>query len=459
MLFRDADFHIPRQKADAFAYRSVICRLSVLILVFFNKVLKIVLFSKCFLYNSVQNFLDLFIFVGYSITMNTEKSTSQYLQKRIMEQFGRHIVSLRDCEELASVLERQFNAQISAQTLRRFFGIVKSDSNPSVFTLNLLANYCGFRDYESFRISYKNSDLELFFGDVLDERKDYWRKSEELCAKISSSAEMLITTHHRLMSFPMARKFFMEHHPMRDMLGSVYTQYFLAYLKFNTSSEAKIFAYGFLFKSAFLQQNLELLELYYKKVKEVELTKEIHVIPVALKYGTILLYANFTKNEYLFRKTFKEMITSREAYISASQKSVCSFEYTVLESLIFTNRKKEIRFLLENHVSQTEDDQYFVPQDRKNTHEEVWKILQAVSFQKLGHEAESKRLLNSIDLDKLGIGWKNYYSIFYKFLELDFSEGRKKEKCITDLQKLIDKTYFFYFQEQLNAQLPLFIKN
>jgi hypothetical protein len=381
--------------------------------------------------------------------MNKEKSTYLNLQKKVAEQFGRHIVSLSDCEELVEQLSDKCNAQISAQTLRRFFGIVKSESNYSNYTLNLLANYCGFRDFESFRISYRTTELELFFGDVENEQKDYWRKSEELCIRISSSADMLVSTHHQLMEFPMARKFFMEHHPMRDLLGTVYTQYFLAYLKFNTSAENRIFAYGFLFKSAFLQQNLELLELYYKKLKEVEIVEITHVIPAALKYGTILLYADFTKNEYLFRKTFAEMKNIREHYLESSQKSVCSFEYTVLESLIFTNRRKEINFLLDNQTIQTKDDEFYVPFDRKETHEEVWKILSAVSYQKLNNHAEAQKILNCVNLEKLGVGWKNYYSLIFNLTTLPYLEFDEKEMCIQKIQNLISSTYFCYFQEKL----------
>lgn len=385
--------------------------------------------------------------------MHKVKSTHLHLREKIVENFGRQILSLRDCEELSEKLVQNFNAQISPQTLRRFFGLVKSESSFSIYTLNLLANFCGYQDYEAFRISFEYSELEIFFGDVEDPEKDYWRKSEELCIRIMGSADMLVSTHHRFMTFPTARKFFMEHHPLRDMLGTVYTQYFLAYLKFNTSAENKIFAYGFLFKSAFLQQNLELLELYFAKVKEVEFSANIHVIPAALRFGTILLYADITENEGLFIQTFSEMKVARELYIEASKKSVCSFEYTVLESLIFTNRLNEIQFLLENHTPQIWDDAYFVPQDRKESHDEVWKILSAISHQKLGNVVEMQSILNSINLDKLGVGWRKYYSILYKFLLVQYLDGEEKATCTTELQELIQKSYFFYFQDKLDNYL------
>ncbi len=252
------------------------------------------------------------------------------------------------------------------------------------------------------------------------------------------------------MGFPMARKYFLEHHPMRDLLGTVYSQYFLSYLKYNSNSEAKIFAYGFLFHTAFLQENLELMELYYSKIKEIELVEDIHVIVKGLKFGVQLLYTDFINNDRLFKKTFTEMKKVRENCISASQKSVCSFEYTVLESLIFTNRLKEIKFLLKNNTIQIESDEMCVPQSRKQSHDEVWKIICAISYQKLGDLEKCMSYLNKVNLDNLGIGWKNYYSILYKFVELDFISNERKLECYWSLKILIDKGCFSYFEQKLN---------
>lgn len=258
--------------------------------------------------------------------MNIEANILIHLQQTVGKQFGKQISSSTDCDKLASLLSYNFNTNLSAQTLRRFFGLIKSTSKSSYFTLDLLSKFCGYQDFENFSKSYSTSELELFFGDVENNEKDYWKKSEQLCRQISESPEMLINTHHRLMSFPLARKYFIENHPLRDLIGTVYSQYFLAYLKFNNSNEAKIFAYGFLFKGAFLQQNMELMELYYNKVQETELTEGIHVIPSGLKYGVQLLYTDLTGNEKLFKKYFNEMKSVRLSYIEHSAKSVCSFE-------------------------------------------------------------------------------------------------------------------------------------
>jgi hypothetical protein len=238
--------------------------------------------------------------------MNRETDILYYLQKNVMKHFGKHIHTATDCEQLANDIIRKLNVNISGQTLRRFFGLIKSSSAPVSIHWIFFPDIV---DQAIFKYSehYSNAELEAFFGEREENERDYWRKGEDLCCRISDSSEMLVSIHHRLMSFPLVRKYFIECHPMRDMIGTVYSQYFLAYLKFNQSNEAKIFAYGFLFHGAFLQQNSELMELYYRKVKETKLKAEVFVIPAGLKFGVQLLYADFIQNEDLFKLTFDEM--------------------------------------------------------------------------------------------------------------------------------------------------------
>lgn len=391
--------------------------------------------------------------------MIRETGTIYHLQKSVMKHFGKRISTATDCEQLADELLQKFNANISAQTLRRFFGLIRSTSASGIYTLNLLSKYCNTADFQSFNKLYENSELEAFFGETEENGRDYWRKGEDLCLRISDSSEMLISTHHRLMSFPLVRKYFMESHPMRDMIGTVYSQYFLAYLKFNPDNEAKIFAYGFLFHGAFLQQNTELMDLYHRKVQETELTEEVYVIPAGLKFGVQLLYADFIGDEFLFKKTFNEMKKWRLIYLKGSEKSVCSFEYTVLESLIFTDRINEIQFLLDNNTGQKKSDRSYVPSDRKQTHDEVWKILCTVAYYKLGDQNKARSYMNTVDIENLGIGWRKYYSIMYHFVQVELNECNHKPETIDKLRSLINETYFYYYEDKLDNLTDRFREN
>ena len=164
----------------------------------------------------------------------------------------------------------------------------------------------------------------------------------------------------------------------------------------------------------------------------------------------MLLYADFIKDEELFAQAFNEMKTVREQYIMASKASACSFEYTVLESLIFTDRKNEIQFLLENNTYQDKSGHQFIPAHRKNTHDEVWKILCAVGYHKIGQIEKSLQYAETIDLENLGFGWRKYYSMVYYFLLVEISEIEEQKKIATKLRDLLDETFFSYYENQIS---------
>ena len=140
--------------------------------------------------------------------MNREISVVNQLRKNIEKQFGKHIKTATDCDNLASIVIRDCKTNISSQTLRRFFGLIKTTSESSHFTLDLLSQYCGYSNFKEFSDACNNQELEMFLGNSEHTNHNYWDRSEQLCKQIIKSPELLVRTHHRLMSFPMARKIF-----------------------------------------------------------------------------------------------------------------------------------------------------------------------------------------------------------------------------------------------------------
>lgn len=370
------------------------------------------------------------------------------LRNSIIKKFGRNVMTAADCESLASVIYEEQRQKMSAQTLRRLFGLIKNENKGyHLYTLNTLSQYCGFFTFDDFRKTQDFRELEVLFGGTEEPNIDYWGASEYLCRQIVDNPLILIETHYKLMNLPIARKYLMEHHPMRDMACSMYSQYFLEYLKYNNGHEARLFAYGFLFMGAFLSDNQTLQASYFQQILQTELVKEVYVLPAGRKFGVILLYADLTKNEILFQKTWKEMLKVRKDYIDASMHSVCSFEYTVLEHLIFTDRIDEMLFLVDNNIVQKFDDKSFVPTDREKSHREVWKILEAVVYQKLHKFSEVNKIVRRINLSLLNFGWQKYYTLIY-FLCLSKIEGRKKKKMIEKGLELSRELHMTYFERE-----------
>ena len=382
--------------------------------------------------------------------MDAELQNLNHLRNTVSDKCGREIKSSNDCDFLAGEIAK-LGISINPQTFRRFFNLVKWSGGFSPYTLNSLSSYSGFNDYTSFKNSLIENEMELLLGDINSTRSDddYWSISASICQKISDSPAHLAILHHQLMKYPAARIFFMEHHPMRDLAGTVYSQYFQEYLKYKSCNEAKIYAYGFLYIGAFLTANSPFMEIYSQKVAESELSSEVYVLPAGRKFGVQLLNAWVNKEEERFTKIFTEMVTARQTYEEISQSSVCSFEYAVLEHLIFTDKTEEMRFLIDNNTSQLFSDRGFVRQHRKENHEECWKIMCAIAYLKMKEYELCENNLRAVNLEKLSLGWRKYYSILYYFAKYEFVEIEEKPEIEKRLNHLIEETHFVYYSDML----------
>lgn len=77
-------------------------------------------------------------------TDNAYKQHINRLQNEVNRSFGKTVTSIADFEELSE------KTRLSTQTLRRFFGKIDKDKQLSTTSLNLLCNYIGFADWQSF---------------------------------------------------------------------------------------------------------------------------------------------------------------------------------------------------------------------------------------------------------------------------------------------------------------------
>lgn len=377
--------------------------------------------------------------------MYIEAANIRHLKTETLKKMGKSVLRAPDCEALSKVLENDYRLNVSPQSLRRFFGLIKYDGGFSSYTLDALARFCEFEDYADFKKNLVHNEIAAFFsGDKVQSDTDYWQLSCSLSQRIARSPSLLVRMHHELLSYPLAREYFIEHHPMRDMAATVYVQYFHEYLKYKNTNEAKLFAYGFLYMGAFLSENKELAEVYYQKVCDTPLTPEIYLLPAGRKFGVMLLHADRCGDERLFDETYRRMLRARERYRQASRGSACSFEYTVLEHLIFTDRIEEMRFLIENNTFQQHDDLAFIPESRKKSHQEIWKILCAFAYHKMGEKTSAQSYLAAARTEDINHGWQKYYTLLYLVVKRDYVAASERAAITSRLLMLINETHFSY---------------
>ncbi len=114
----------------------------------------------------------------------------EHLKKLIQEQFGKSILNANDCELLAAAIFETTSQRVHGDTMRRLYGILKSDSQPSLFTLDVCALFCHLEDWTKVVENYlaqNNLYLKSLLIDVvLNNKKSFDELKNELNKRAKS---------------------------------------------------------------------------------------------------------------------------------------------------------------------------------------------------------------------------------------------------------------------------------
>ncbi len=83
--------------------------------------------------------------------------------KEIEEKFGTPIKYPKDCESLSNSIQLNCNKVISVTTLKRLMGFVKQVEQPHRYTLDIIANYIGYKDWDDVIRFVGSKDNSSFF--------------------------------------------------------------------------------------------------------------------------------------------------------------------------------------------------------------------------------------------------------------------------------------------------------
>ena len=82
----------------------------------------------------------------------------EYLFREVENVFHHKISTSTNCNQLSREIQVKTSHYISAQTLRRLYGLVKTNTSPSLFTLDTLSQYCGYEDWNQLYSEKRNID-------------------------------------------------------------------------------------------------------------------------------------------------------------------------------------------------------------------------------------------------------------------------------------------------------------
>ncbi len=93
--------------------------------------------------------------------------------------FGQEIRYSKDCEVLANEISKKTTKKLSASTLKRLFGLAKGIDEPRLYTMDVLAMYLGYKNYDDLLSEFKSSNSSEF--EILEEiRVDHLNLHVEL---------------------------------------------------------------------------------------------------------------------------------------------------------------------------------------------------------------------------------------------------------------------------------------
>ncbi len=111
-----------------------------------------------------------------------------YLRELIVNQFSKPIVNSNDCKMLEEAILLAINQRLSIDTISRLFGIKKSNSFPSIFTLDTCSIYIGYSSWEGLTKSYSEQNL-LYQKAILFEVIQNRISVNELLDKLNASSK------------------------------------------------------------------------------------------------------------------------------------------------------------------------------------------------------------------------------------------------------------------------------
>lgn len=106
----------------------------------------------------------------------------QQLKVEVEVKFGRKIAYQKDCNILSNIILETQKEYISPATLRRVFGFLTTNSNPSRVTLDILSRYVGFTDWEDFSLNVVKTKPTTKYSSI-----EQWNIIQENAKVISSN--------------------------------------------------------------------------------------------------------------------------------------------------------------------------------------------------------------------------------------------------------------------------------
>lgn len=373
----------------------------------------------------------------------------EIVKEEVAETFGHTIASSRDCIRLSEEIYTKTSFKINSNTLRRFFGLVKAQYPPSLSTLAILANYCGYHSLDELSLvkekaaSGQTSVDEkniLHYLVTLFSSIPHGKSSDEaffILVKntikfISLSEELANKFQRAIAKTKNGQEIYFEQYIQMDRLNSFYGEGLRYYLSENKSVQGQIFGYSLLCIRDWLSLDHLSLKRRYEQLKKLTLTKKADPLIYGYYYAAYLLYAEEYQLDAhkILADAYKVQLElkSNGKSLSLSQ----SFEYIMAGVLVWTRYYQDAIFYINEAYLRYSKVALAVDKICFNR----LLLLKSTAYAKSGIVDEAERLFEQIRPSQFSFLTKKTDTILYLLLARRLKKTNKKlEKQLDELIK------------------------
>jgi len=163
----------------------------------------------------------------FYVSLMHSKNQMRDLKVLVQKVYGSPLHYGNECKRLSDSILKHSNEYISYQTLRRFFGFIKTTQPATIHTLNILSRYCGYNNYEDYlaQISKEKSNetdfVKLIFTIPL--RKELDQNFHAVCRRVAevlyNNLELFYSNRTFLAKSSNGQVFFYERYAFFDYLN------------------------------------------------------------------------------------------------------------------------------------------------------------------------------------------------------------------------------------------------
>jgi hypothetical protein len=400
--------------------------------------------------------------VLYSVVVSCAKVPVNFLPKlpaalktEVEQTFGRPVFTFKDCIQLSDEIYVRTKVQVSPSTLRRLFGLVKANSDPSKSTLNILAKYCGFHsvgsipevpDQGNHTWNIGKENILYFLVHLFEEVPMHDMKQEAYLVLLRHTLlilnrdEQLARDFQRYIAKTLnGQLYYFEQFVHLDKLDNYYGDGLRYYVNEKSTPEAECFAYALLVLRYWLTEENEKLFEAYKHIEKYSGFKFRTADLMGRYYAACLLHSYIIGEPR--HHTLNELRKMHESFCKGKVKAkdFPFFEYLLSAALVLTGQYAEalyyIHYALENYLKH--------PLYEGLGYYAIIYLLKGIAHVGVGERRKAEKIYSTIKPAEFGFHTKKFSTLL--FLLLAYKLKKKVHGKEEQLAALVQDTGFKRF--------------